>query len=241
MNTIIITGGASGIGFELAKQLNKKYKIIIIDKKKPIKLIENSIYIKFDFNKPYLIQKLITKITPNIINNLTLINNVAYRDKKKIDTAQHWIKSTNINLISSFFLSEKIIQSYAKKKTIININSVLSDKINVKESCSYHSTKAALKTMGDYLSVKYNSSEVNIFNVSLGLFKKKAKDKKFLAIANKVKAFYPKKRIADSIQLSDFIDFLSSNNKYFLHGSNFTLDGGYLKNELVALSLNKKL
>jgi NAD(P)-dependent dehydrogenase (short-subunit alcohol dehydrogenase family) len=236
MNTIIITGAASGIGFELANQLNKKYKIIIIDKKKPKKKVENSIYIKFDFNKIILIPKLIKKIIPNIKNNLILINNVAYRNKKNKDTLDHWIKSINVNLISTFFLTEKIIKKYSKKITIININSVLSSKINIKESCAYHCTKASLKKLSDYLSVKYTNSKVNIFSISLGLFKKN-QNKKILTITKKVKKYYPNKRIADSSNLADLINYLSSNNNNFLNGLDFRADGGYLKNDPVSVSL----
>ena len=56
---IIITGGSGFLGYEVAKELSKKYKVYIIDIKKPKKKIQkNIIYINCDIKNYKKLEKL---------------------------------------------------------------------------------------------------------------------------------------------------------------------------------------
>lgn len=85
---IIITGGSGFLGYEVAKELSKKYKVYIIDIKKPKKKIQkNIIYINCDIKNYKKLEKLF-KLNFKYVYHFAAISDIGESLKKPIETVE---------------------------------------------------------------------------------------------------------------------------------------------------------
>ena len=158
---ILLTGTSSGLGFEVANSLSKKYEIIglsrFIGKAKKIKKKKFK-FISLDLFKPEELEKL------NLIKNVEcLINNSSIFSLKKFEKLKYEEiqKIINTNLIGTILLTKKIIEKNKNLKKIINILSV-SGLNGIKNQALYSATKHGLKGFFDSLAQeKINSISIN--------------------------------------------------------------------------------
>jgi 3-oxoacyl-[acyl-carrier protein] reductase len=132
---IIVTGGTSGIGEEIAKSLyNNGNKIFITYRnKKRIKDWQKKdskriIMIELDFNNQYKMQKFCTQIEKSKINVDILINNAGiYNFKKIIDLKINDLKKDfNINCFAPTLISCAFAKQQKNNKKFGNIINILS-------------------------------------------------------------------------------------------------------------------
>jgi NAD(P)-dependent dehydrogenase (short-subunit alcohol dehydrogenase family) len=135
----IITGGTSGLGYELSKVFSKKYKIHIIakDRKKFIqkfKLNKNYFFYKTDLSNLNSIKKTILKIKKIKNIDVLILNAAIIEENNKLNAFK---KTFLINYISNFFFITSLLNKFKKnkKKTIIiNISSYLHKFANLKKN-----------------------------------------------------------------------------------------------------------
>lgn len=206
---ILLTGTSSGLGFEVANSLSKKYEIIglsrFIGKAKKIKKKKFK-FISLDLSKPEEFEKL------NLIKNVDcLINNSSIFSLKKFEKLKYEEiqKIINTNLIGTILLTKKIIEKNKNLKKIINILSV-SGLNGIKNQALYSATKHGLKGFFDSLAQeKINSISIN--NIYPGGMKTELWKKINGIKKEKISQFL------DTTDVSNLIEFVlnQKKNKYF--------------------------
>lgn len=247
MKNIIITGGAEGIGFGIAKDLLENgFRVIVLDKKKQklkeIKSNKNFIFVKVDLNKTNYFQNLIKNLIKNYGEIYGLINNV--RAGKQLsfenETIKNWNLTLDINLKAAFFLSQNFIKFKKTNKyygKIINISSV-ADEFVTSQSPSYHCSKAALKILTKYLAINSSKKKIIVNSISPGfIIKDKSKhyfESSKISKKNKtiIKA-HPSNRVGCENDISKLVIYLLSKNSNFINGENIKVDGGISSRENV--------
>lgn len=176
---IIITGGTSGIGYELVKKLSLNNHIIVISRnKEKLELLKNefneiSIY-KADLSVIEETKKVIELIKNDFDFIDVLINNAAIQNQKYFTSKDfdetEIVEEINTNFTSICLLIYNFLPHLKKSKNpkILNINSGLA--LCAKTSSSvYCGTKAALNIFSDSLRYQLENTNIKVLEVFLEL------------------------------------------------------------------------
>jgi uncharacterized oxidoreductase len=135
--TILITGGGSGIGFEIAKLLSQKGNKVIITGRTEVKLqnaasqLNNVSYIACDINSEADINSLVNKITEEFGSLDILINNAgqasAYKLAAGVNAYTKAAAEIQTNYLSVIRLTEKLLPLLTgqKETAIVNVTSIV--------------------------------------------------------------------------------------------------------------------
>lgn len=176
---IILSGGTSGIGYELVKILHKDNHLTVISSNSENLLkLKNEFpdikIIKIDLSKNECVYngcKAIIQKSPCIdilINNAAIQNTPQFTDNEFCyDTID---KEVSINFTSICQITSKLLPALMKsnKSFILNINSALS-LAPKKESAVYCATKAALNSLSKSLGYQLEQINVNVLQAFLPL------------------------------------------------------------------------
>tara|TARA_B100000989_G_C19530660_1_gene469567 strand:+ start:3186 stop:3851 length:666 start_codon:yes stop_codon:yes gene_type:complete len=189
MKKILVTGTSSGLGYQIAETLTKKYNIVglsrSIGKAKNINKKKFK-FINLDLSNFKEFEKL-----DKIKDIDCLINNSAIFSLKNFESISQdeIIKTININMIGTILLTKKILKNNKKLKKIINILSV-SGLNGIKNQTIYSATKHGLKGFFDSLSQE-KINQISIYNIFPGGMKtdlwkniRKVNKKKILKFLN---------------------------------------------------------
>lgn len=161
--TVLITGGGTGIGFEIAKLLSKKGNKVIITGRREDRLkkaaaeLDNVSIIVADINNADDVNKLVEKVKAEFGGLDILINNAghAYAYKLSDDNANAATKATEeiqTNYVSVLNLTEKLLPllKVAKEGAIVNVTSIVAfvPGLNIP---TYSASKAALRSYSQIL------------------------------------------------------------------------------------------
>jgi uncharacterized oxidoreductase len=174
-NTILITGGSSGIGLEMTKRLARENKVIIcgrsLDKleetKKEIRGIE---IFQCDLSIDEERKKLITFITRKFPEMNILINNAAYSNLMNIITDSRYLVKAEDEMKTNFTAPVSLISGllpHLKKKensAIINITTGLVFLPKAVEPI-YCASKAALHSFTKTLRLQLKDTGIKIIEV----------------------------------------------------------------------------
>ena len=176
-NTILITGGASGIGFELAKQFLKLGNTVIITGRNKEKLLRASKEfpaiktIVSDVSDPTAIKSLFTQVTSEFPKLNILINNAGIMRTLNLHDAAGSLEDltleidTNLNgpiRMAKQFLPHLKAQSSA---AIVNVSSGLAF-VPLPISPVYCATKAALHSFTQSLRVQLKNTKIKVFELA---------------------------------------------------------------------------
>ncbi|NJO91847.1 MAG: SDR family NAD(P)-dependent oxidoreductase [Chloroflexia bacterium] len=175
-NTILITGGSSGIGLELAKKLSKSNKVIICGRSKEKleqaknKLPEISIY-QCDLSKQGECEGLAAWIKEHypqcniLINNAALVNVTQfYSDEKAIEKADFEMRT---NFMAPIILS-KLLIPVLERNTNSKLINVTTGLVYAPKAAYpfYNATKAALHSFTQVLRIQMEKvSKLSIVEV----------------------------------------------------------------------------
>ena len=180
---VLITGAASGFGFELVKLfLSDGAKVIFTTREKtsaetaiteiPEANQKNAAYYIVDLSDKTEIEKfmeLIDKDFPNGID--VLVNNAASIIVGKFEkfTYDDLISTLNVNLISSYMLSLHVIKKMKEKKNgvIVNIISGVAN-IGLPFLKLYGIGKSSLRALSESISVELKDDNIDVIMVSPG-------------------------------------------------------------------------
>ena len=235
--TIIVSGGASGIGASIVNFLaSKKFNVIILDLKKLKKKNSENIKPVFcDITNLKSTQKKINKLnsTQNIeivglINcaGVTLTKNSLNYNKK------NWNKTLLTNLTAPFFLTQAVVKLMIKRKTrgsIINFTSISSE-LAMPENPAYNSSKAGLKHLTKSLAVDFAKYGIRVNNISPGYTKTQMTKKswKNLSLRKKRSSRNLMNRWANPNEYNQAVLFLLDNDKSsYITGQDLIIDGGW--------------
>lgn len=176
-NTILITGGSSGIGFELARQLTQKGNVVVITGRDLSKLEQAkkrlpSLHIfQSDVSDPKAIKSLFEKVTVSfpelnvLINNAGVIRTLNLHDGE--GDLEDFTREIEINLNGPLRMTKQFLPHLKKKSSaaIINVTSGLAF-VPLPTSPVYCATKAGLHSYTLSLRVQLKNTSVKVFELA---------------------------------------------------------------------------
>lgn len=174
-NTILITGGATGIGFSLAKSFVNADNEVIICGRRENKLQEAKrklpkLHIRVcDLTKPDERESLFNWVSSNFKNINILVNNAGIQrmiDLKKGPAELSGEDEIDINLKAPIYLSALFIPVLSKQKeaAIVNISSGLGF-VPIASMPIYCATKAAIHLFSISLRHQLKNTSIKVFEI----------------------------------------------------------------------------
>ena len=176
-NTVLITGGSAGIGFEIAKSLSEKGNHVIITGRNEERLkaaaakLNNVTAIAFDVANDADVQRLAETIAKDFPQTNILINNAGaayyydlYKEDRIYDFATEEIK---VNYLSIINLNQKLIPvlSQNENAAVVNVSSIVAF-VPSGGLATYAASKAALHSYTQSLRYSLSkNSDVKVFEL----------------------------------------------------------------------------
>ena len=247
--TALITGGGSGIGESIAQTFaNQDAKVYIIDKNlDDANKTANRINKKGLSAKAYKCDVSNNKNVSNVINEISktstidiLINNAGIAHVGNIEACEE--KDLDhlyeVNIKGVYNCTRAIIPFMVKNKNgcIINLTSIASS-VGIKDRFAYSMSKGAVLTMtysiaSDYINDNIRCNCISPARVHTpfvdGFIRKNypGQEKKMFENLSKTQ---PIGRMGTPQEIADLALYLSSDEASFITGSNFPIDGGFVK------------
>jgi len=244
---ILITGGASGIGYGILKYLldSNKYEIISVSKgekniqkaKENIKddrvlFLQNDITQEIECKKIYdLIESKYGKLD-GLINCAGTIKLGGLERQ----TLTEWNNSININLTAIFILSKTLLPLLKRgtKSSIINISSVHSEKPG--GSIAYCTSKAGVDMLTKFMAQELTKYKIRVNSINPAFVESNIylnsgdyTEKEYEELVKTRNQNYPLGRIGDAYNdIGALAEFLLSDKASWITGSNYVIDGGKL-------------
>lgn len=175
-NTVLITGGSAGIGFEIAKQLSAKNNHVIIIGRNQERLdkaaaqLQNVTAIKADISNAEDVEALTARIIKDFPQLNVVINNAGAATLNNLLTTQnvHEIAQEEMltNYISVIRLTEKLLPVLQQQSeaAIVNVSSIVSFVPSL-GLATYSATKAALHSYTLTLRFALANTNVKVFEL----------------------------------------------------------------------------
>ena len=240
MSTVLITGGASGLGKTLVKDFLKEGNNVIftynsseVNYDELDSISSNYLAIKTDLTKEDDINNLYKESINKYGFIDVLINNAAIEIDKEFNdkTKEDFIKTLEVNTIAPFLLSRLVGKSMYdnKKGVIINISS--NNSINKYDpiTLEYDASKCALNSISHNLAKEY-APYVRVNSVAPGwILTDKIKELND-SLSNKLVEEESKNillnRFATMEDISNLIMFLASDKASYINDEIIRIDGG---------------
>jgi uncharacterized oxidoreductase len=175
-STILITGGTSGIGFEIAKQLLEKGATVIVTGRDQEKLNETKRLlprvetIQSDAGDAKQIEALRKTIeakfpkTNIVINNAGIMRKLSLHDKRELENVT---KEIEINLMGPIRMIQEFLPLLKSQSSaaIVNVSSGLAF-VPFAMSPVYSATKAGLHSFTQALRIQLKSTSVKVFELA---------------------------------------------------------------------------
>lgn len=238
--TVVITGGAKGIGAASVRVFNREGAHIIIldidsDGENLAKEIgESTHFIKCDVSKEVYVKEAFSKIITDYKGIDILINNAGIQRYTTVTetSEEEWDLVLNNNLKSAFLCAKHAIPSMQKvgKGCIINVASVQSF-ISQNNVAPYTTSKTALLGLTRSIAVDY-APDIRCMAVCPGTVDtpmlheaiKLSPDP--AAVLQECNDMHLTKRIGTSEEVAELIAYLASDKAGFMTGQAIRIDGG---------------
>ncbi|PBQ31102.1 short-chain dehydrogenase [Sphingobacteriaceae bacterium] len=175
-NTVLISGGSAGIGFEIAKLLSEKGNKIIITGRDQDRLhkaalkLNNVTAVNFDVSRKEGVEDFVKKITTDFPELNVVINNagraILYKlTDENINGFEKAEEEMLTNYLSIIRLNEKLLPHLKKQKeaAIVNVSSVVA--FVPGQLATYSASKAALHSYTLSLRLELEGSPVKVFEL----------------------------------------------------------------------------
>jgi|TARA_B100001057_G_scaffold20123_2_gene18624 NAD(P)-dependent dehydrogenase (short-subunit alcohol dehydrogenase family) len=234
----VVTGGSSGIGKSIAETLKKQgAQVFIVD------LNENPSHEKVgihtilaDITQADELKSSLEPLSNNIdilINNagIGFVGNIEQTEEKDFD------RLYQVNVKGVFNCIKAILPSMKKNGgVIINIASIVSH-IAVKERLAYTMTKGAVLAMTNAIAKDYISDGIRCNSVSparvhtsfVDNYIEKNYPGKEKEMFDNLSQTQPIGRMAKPQEVADLVLYLCSDEAAFITGTDFPIDGGFIK------------
>jgi 3-oxoacyl-[acyl-carrier protein] reductase len=240
----VVTGGAGGIGLEIARELQRKGATVIITSRKKSKLqkacniIGSNCYgFKLDVIKTKSIVQFIKLISKEFNTVDVLINNAGFPFERKIwfkkvhdVTDRELLNILQVDLIGSFRISKEILKIMMKKRKGVIINVASTPAVSGHSYGSpYSIAKAGLIGLTKHIALEYGQYNIRSYSVALGDIDtqamRKSLSKRELQKARKDNTL---KRLGRPEEIAKSIVSIAGQDFSFSTGNTLIIDGGKL-------------
>lgn len=240
MKTILITGGAQGIGKQIAKTFAKKNYNVIINynnskkeaeelKKELLKINKNIEIFKADISKRDDVKKLIKFAIKNMKNIDVLINNAGIAKLQMFQdvTEEDWNEIMDTNLKSVYYTIQEVMPNMIHQKAgcIINISSMWG---MVGAACEavYSASKAGIDAITKSLAKELGPSNIRVNSIAPGVINTEMNSILDEKIKEELKKDTPLERIGEPIDVYRCAKWLVEDE--FTTGQVISVNGGYV-------------
>jgi NAD(P)-dependent dehydrogenase (short-subunit alcohol dehydrogenase family) len=240
--SVIITGGASGIGKATAALFAKQGASVVISdiqedegKATTESIISNggnASFFKTDVAKPEDMEALVNFAVKTYGRIDVAINNAGISGEINpiADLSiEGWIKVIDINLSSLFYGMKYQIKAMLNNGggSIVNISSILGT-VGFAGSAGYASAKHGVVGLTQTAALEYSAQNIRINAVGPGFIETPLLDALDAEMKKQLVALHPIGRLGKSEEVAELILWLSSDKASFVTGSYYPVDGGYL-------------
>ncbi len=223
--TVLITGGASGIGCQTAQKFREEgYRIVVADLHRGA--VEPDLFIQADLTDPKARESIVAQIDRLDV----LVNCAGVNLQEKEWELTGFEASMTINCTAVFDLSTRLIDKLGETKgAIINIASMWSY-FGSPKSPGYSASKGAIVSLTRSMAVAWADRGVRANAVAPGWVKTRmteaarADNTRYETISARI----PMQRWAEPEEVAAVIFFLSSNAASYVNGAIIPVDGGYM-------------
>jgi NAD(P)-dependent dehydrogenase (short-subunit alcohol dehydrogenase family) len=228
----IVTGGASGIGYETVKALQDsgaQTAIVDINPERGQKAAKelDTAFFQADLTKSEQVKKVADQVQDIASNNAGIAYNVPSEDCSDED----WLRVININLNAVFFCCREFgkIMLQQGKGSIINTASMSGIVSNTPQPQSaYNASKAGVIMLTKSLAGEWAKRGVRVNSISPGYIGTELTKMGMARTEwyNDWLKFTPMGRVGEPREVSAAVVFLASDASSFFTGSNLVVDGG---------------
>lgn len=234
MKVAVVTGAAKGLGAEVAKHLAIKGYVVVVhyrssaqEAKKVLESISadspSSVTLKADLKNEKDVQKLFDEVQKKFKRVDVLVNNVGnFVFKKFGETSNEEFKDLiETNIYSTLYCSREALKVMRKQKSghIINIGAVGAERLIIREnSTPYFLGKTGIYVLTKTMAWEEAKSGVHINMISPASLVSdifEAKD-------------FPMGRSANYQDVLAAVDFLTSEDAYYINGANIEVAGAFV-------------
>jgi 3-oxoacyl-[acyl-carrier protein] reductase len=240
----IITGGAGGLGLEIAKELARMGAVVIITSRKKSKLqracnmIGRNCYgFELDIIKAKSIIQFVKRISKDFDTVDVLINNAGFPFERKIwfkkvheITDKELLNILQVDLIGSFRISRQILKIMMKKRNGVIINIASTPAISGRSYGSpYSVAKAGLIGLTKHIALEYGQYNIRSYSVALGDIDTQAMRKSLTkSELQKARNENTLKRLGRPEEIAKSIVSIAGEDFTFSTGNTLIIDGGKL-------------
>jgi NAD(P)-dependent dehydrogenase (short-subunit alcohol dehydrogenase family) len=244
---VIVTGGASGIGFETAHQFAAEGAITIIadinlERKAEVMAAfkernQECVYYHTDVSNTDDVKTLVNIVIEHYGKIDVLFNNAGIEISGAVInfTEEHYHQLMDVNVKSVFLCSKYVLPHMmnCSSGVIINMASVASF-LAWKDDAVYSASKAAVKLLTQAMAVEYAPYSIRVNAVAPGIIDTPMTDRSIGTASNvaelkKIKGtVHPLARLGLPFEVARTVLFLASEEASFITGAIIPVDGGYL-------------
>jgi 3-oxoacyl-[acyl-carrier protein] reductase len=240
----IVTGGAGGLGLEIAKELARMGAVVIITSRKKSKLqracnmIGRNCYgFELDIIKAKSIIQFVKRISKDFDTVDVLINNAGFPFERKIwfkkvheITDKELLNILQVDLIGSFRISRQILKIMMKKRNGVIINIASTPAISGRSYGSpYSLAKAGLIGLTKHIALEYGQYNIRSYSVALGDIDTQAMRKSLSkSELQKTRNENTLKRLGRPEEIAKSIVSIAGEDFTFSTGNTLIIDGGKL-------------
>ena len=234
MRTAVITGGAAGLGADVARRLSEAgYRIGIFDlgaerAAQTASSLDNAVGIEADVTSPEQVAAAFRAFndTPDLlVNNAGIVRFGAMESQ----SVQDYIDVVNINLLGSCFCAREIAPAMIKRGSghIINFTSI--NGIHPAPGVGmYGPTKAAMANMTQAMAIEWGPKGIRVNAIAPGMID--AGMSKPIFENPKVRAVreggVPLRALGEAADIAEAVLFLDSEGAKYISGHELVVDGG---------------
>ncbi len=236
---VLITGGASGIGYTTARLFaHEGANLILLDINKENLLrasenlkshTENVLTYSVDISDSMKVKGVVEDLLRKVDRVDVLINNAGITKDRLLlrMTEEDWRKVIDVNLNGTFYLTKALIPSMmrARKGVIIQMASVVGITGNAGQT-NYSASKAALIGFTKSLAKEVGPRGIRVLAVAPGFIRTPMTDSLPEDIKNAYLSNIPLRRFGDPEDVAKVILFLASDDAAYINGTVIVVDGG---------------
>lgn len=234
--TVLITGAGSGIGYQTTCDLLKKdYRVFAhfhsnnSDLLKTQKSFPENLHLfQANFSTENALESLFQLLPDKnidiLINNAAILSPCSFNEM----TITDFETTLRVNLTTPYFLIQKLLPHMIQKNwgRIINISSIGVKFGGSPHSSHYSISKRGLEGLAKFISQQYAKNNILCNNLRVGVTNTQIHQKISQKNMKTRVAKIPIKRMAEPYEISQFIQFLISDNCTYTSGQTIPISGG---------------
>jgi meso-butanediol dehydrogenase/(S,S)-butanediol dehydrogenase/diacetyl reductase len=230
VKSVIVTGGASGIGKEIVRALPEEMTVLVVDKAAYIPERRNVHAIKADVSNESDVHDIFSYAAQRLGRIDALVNNAGISSRSPFveTTLQSWNAVVETNLSGPFLMARGFAALKAngnEPRRIINIASV-SGIVGLPNYAAYNVSKAGLIALTKTLAVELAPS-IHTCAVCPGYILTPMQAAEYSAAELEACAnANPSKRLGQPTEIAELVAFLLSGKCNYFNGSIIVVDGG---------------